>query len=126
MTPELLNELLSTRVLGIDKALIQISQSRDAKGAALTIRAHLIDLLSLLDRNPGLDAAADDLYKSVTAFVEAGKYGAGAEDRQERLLAEAYARYKDRLEAAGIEFIPENGGGPGVRLRRRQDADHQN
>ena len=25
------------------------------------------------------------------------------------------------LETAGIEFIPENGGGPGVRLARRQD-----
>jgi hypothetical protein len=24
------------------------------------------------------------------------------------------------LEAAGVEFIDENGGGPGVRLRRRQ------
>ena len=120
MTPELLNELLSKRVLGIDKALIQISQSRDAKEAAATIRAHLIDLLSLLDRNPGLDAAADDLYKSVAASVEAGSYGRSAEDRQERLLAEAYARYRDRLTAAGVEFIPENGGGPGVRLRRAE------
>ena len=26
------------------------------------------------------------------------------------------------LENAGIEFIDENGGGPGVRLRRRQRA----
>ena len=26
------------------------------------------------------------------------------------------------LEAAGVEFIDENGGGPGVRLRRRQRA----
>lgn len=118
MTPELMNELLSKRVLGIDKALIQIVQSRDATDAALTIRAHLIDLLSLLDRNPGLDAAADDLYKSITAFVEAGAYGRSADDRQERLLAEAYARYRTRLEAAGVEFIPENGGGPGVRLRK--------
>ena len=92
MTPELLNELLSNRVLGIDKALFQISQSRNAKDAALTIRVHLIELLSLLDRNPGLDAAANDLDKSVMAFVEAGGYGARAEDRQERLLAEAYAR----------------------------------
>ncbi|WP_352837301.1 helix-turn-helix transcriptional regulator [Mesorhizobium sp. M0664] len=25
------------------------------------------------------------------------------------------------LEAAGVEFIPENGGGPGVRLARRSD-----
>lgn len=126
MTPQLLNELLSSRVLGIDKALIQIRQSRGAKDAAVTIRAHLIDLLSLLDRNPGLDAAADDLYKSVAAFVEAGGHGASADGRQERLLAEAYARYRTRLDGAGVEFIPENGGGPGVRLRKRQDADHQN
>jgi hypothetical protein len=27
---------------------------------------------------------------------------------------------KRALEAAGIEFIDENGGGPGVRLRKRQ------
>lgn len=27
---------------------------------------------------------------------------------------------RQALEAAGIEFIEENGGGPGVRLRRRQ------
>lgn len=26
------------------------------------------------------------------------------------------------LEAAGVEFIEENGGGPGVRLRKRRDA----
>ena len=104
MTPERLNELLSEQVVGIDKALIQISQSRNAKDAAVTIRAHLIDLLSLLDRNPGLDAAADDLDKSVMAFVEAGAYGRSAEDRQERRLADAYAHYRDRLEAAGAIF----------------------
>jgi len=27
---------------------------------------------------------------------------------------------RQALEAAGVEFIDENGGGPGVRLRRRQ------
>jgi transcriptional regulator with XRE-family HTH domain len=26
------------------------------------------------------------------------------------------------LEAAGVEFIPENGGGPGVRLRKREGS----
>jgi transcriptional regulator with XRE-family HTH domain len=29
-------------------------------------------------------------------------------------------RLRESLEAAGIEFIDENGGGPGVRLRKRQ------
>lgn len=117
MTPELRDEIVSKRVVGIDRALVQITQSRNVKDAAVTIRAHLIDLLSLLDRNPGLDAAADDLYKCVQAFVEAGAYGSSAEVRQERLLAEAYGRYKNRLKAAGVEFIPENGDGPGIRLR---------
>ena len=29
-------------------------------------------------------------------------------------------RLRQALEAAGVEFIDENGGGPGVRLRQRQ------
>jgi len=29
-------------------------------------------------------------------------------------------RLQQALEAAGVEFIEENGGGPGVRLQRRQ------
>ncbi|GJD98020.1 hypothetical protein [Methylobacterium iners] len=104
MTPELRQELVSKRVEGIDAALLQIGLGRDAKDAALSICAHLIDLLSLLDRNPGLDAAADDLQKSVHAIVEAGE-GRGVEDRQARLLADAYARFRARLEAACVTVI---------------------
>ena len=32
----------------------------------------------------------------------------------------AVTKSKRALEAAGVEFIDENGGGPGVRLRKRQ------
>jgi hypothetical protein len=35
-----------------------------------------------------------------------------------RVSAEARAKLQKALEAAGIEFIDENGGGPGVRLRK--------
>jgi transcriptional regulator with XRE-family HTH domain len=38
----------------------------------------------------------------------------GADAKQSTIEALQHA-----LEAAGIEFIPENGGGPGVRLRKR-------
>jgi transcriptional regulator with XRE-family HTH domain len=31
-------------------------------------------------------------------------------------------RLQQALEAAGVEFIDENGGGPGVRLRRRRHS----
>jgi transcriptional regulator with XRE-family HTH domain len=33
---------------------------------------------------------------------------------------ETRLRLRTALEVGGIEFIPENGGGPGVRLRKRQ------
>jgi hypothetical protein len=33
---------------------------------------------------------------------------------------ESGIKIRSALEAAGIEFIDENGGGPGVRLRKRQ------
>ena len=39
----------------------------------------------------------------------------GADARQSTI-----DRLQQALEAGGVEFIDENGGGPGVRLRRRQ------
>lgn len=103
MTPELLSELVSKRIAGIDMAVIQIGLGRDVKDAEVTIRAHLIDLLGLLERNAGLDAAADDLYKCVRAVVVARDSGS-IEDRQLRLLGKAHARLRDRLTAAGVIF----------------------
>ena len=40
--------------------------------------------------------------------------------RGERVKASTVDGMRTALEAAGVEFIPENGGGPGVRLRNRQ------
>ena len=103
MTPELLSELVSKRVVGIDIAVIQLGLGRDAKDAAVTIRTHLIDLLGLLDRNAGLDAAADDLDRCVRTVVAARDRGT-IEDRHVRLLGEAHARFRVRFEAAGGIF----------------------
>jgi transcriptional regulator with XRE-family HTH domain len=41
-------------------------------------------------------------------------------ERGEQLKDTTVAALRDTFEAAGIEFIPENGGGPGVRLSRNQ------
>jgi transcriptional regulator with XRE-family HTH domain len=42
-------------------------------------------------------------------------------ERQRRQVSpEAIEAIRDALKRAGIEFIDENGGGPGVRLRKRQ------
>lgn len=37
-----------------------------------------------------------------------------------RVSKEAQKKLRRALELAGVEFIDENGGGPGVRLRKRQ------
>ena len=39
-------------------------------------------------------------------------------ERGERLYARTVEAIRAALEAAGVEFIAENGGGPGVRLRK--------
>ena len=41
-------------------------------------------------------------------------------ERGEQLKGTTVAALRNTFEAAGIEFIPENGGGPGVRLSRNQ------
>jgi hypothetical protein len=46
-----------------------------------------------------------------------GRFEAGVELKPRTVQAIQLA-----LEAAGVEFIDENGGGPGVRLRKRSDA----
>jgi len=42
-------------------------------------------------------------------------------ERGEELKAATVAAIRQALEAAGVEFIPENGGGAGVRLMKRLD-----
>lgn len=54
-------------------------------------------------------ASASNVAKTTIANFEAGRRAPYA-----RTLADLRAA----LETAGVEFIPENGGGPGVRLRK--------
>ena len=42
-------------------------------------------------------------------------------ERGERLKSSTVSAFRSAFEAAGIEFIPENGGGPGVRAPKRKD-----
>ena len=112
MTPEPLRELLTKRIAGIDIALIHIGLGCDSTDAAETLRAQLIEVLGLLDRNSGLDAAADDLFRCVRAVVAARARGT-IEDWHVRLLGKAHARFRARLEGAGALFIEQSGKGLG-------------
>lgn len=54
-------------------------------------------------------AEAAGVHRNTISNFETGRYGG----EPEKLAAIQRA-----LEAAGVEFIPENGSGPGVRLRK--------
>lgn len=59
-------------------------------------------------------ATSSKVAKATIANFEAGK-----REPYERTLADI----QTALEAAGVQFIPENGGGAGVRLAKRQAGD---
>ena len=50
--------------------------------------------------------------------VRFGPLGAGMTETETSLTAVNDLAIRRALEVAGVEFIDENGGGPGVRLRR--------
>jgi transcriptional regulator with XRE-family HTH domain len=54
-------------------------------------------------------AEATGLHRNTITNIEVGRYAGDPE---------TLSTIEDRLRHAGVEFIDENGGGPGVRLRQ--------
>jgi hypothetical protein len=74
--------------LEYERALTRIKQGEGPETEAHNIRAYLVNTLELTDRDPGIEAAADDLYATATAFVAGRREPEdGAERRDERLPA---------------------------------------
>lgn len=74
---------------------------------------------------PGQSRAARGLLgmtqKDLAAAASLGESTVIDFERERRVVsAQSVAAIRAALEAVGVEFIPENGGGAGVRLRHRQ------
>jgi transposase len=63
--------------------------------------------------------SAADLAREAALGLATIRRAEGAEGRTSLTMANDLA-VRRALEGAGVEFIDENGGGPGVRLRKRQ------
>jgi transcriptional regulator with XRE-family HTH domain len=59
-------------------------------------------------------AEAAQIHRNTVTNIETGRYAGDAE---------TLAAIVGALRRAGVEFIDENGGGPGVRLRRRRQKE---
>lgn len=96
--------MLADRLNGIEAALARARLGQ--ADAVQALRGDLLDILTLVPRDPGLDAAADDLHQAALARAEAGRSEAGKITRADRLLGEAWRRFLGRLEAVGFELVP--------------------
>ena len=63
--------------------------------------------------------SAEDLAREAALGLATVRRAEGAESETSMTVANDLA-VRRALEAAGVEFIDQNGGGPGVRLRKRQ------
>jgi len=60
----------------------------------------LLACMRLVERDPGLEAAASDLFAAATALVRESPHGLRALPRIRRLFKDARTRFKNRLETA--------------------------
>lgn len=61
---------------------------------------HLVDAMNLFHRNPGIEAAADDLYAAAAALVSDSTAHSQPIVRKLRLFRETHRRFNQRLAAA--------------------------
>ncbi len=83
-----LAEALDETVGFIERALTKIEAREGAEAELHNLRAYLLNVLDLVDRDPGIDVAADDLHEAARALVAA--------DRDERPLTQRWLRSSEQ------------------------------
>jgi hypothetical protein len=87
---------LKEMLASIAHVLLRIRAQEDAGAELETLRAHLLDVLALVERDPGIEAASDDLY----AVAKEIAFGADRGPRMSRSSNEAFLRLQERLGSA--------------------------
>jgi hypothetical protein len=79
----------------IERALERVRADENAEAELHNVRAYFINVLELVERDPGIEAASDDLYA-------VAKELAGGADRGTRMsrLMKAFLRFRERLATA--------------------------
>ena len=102
---KILTEAVDEKLAVIALVLRKIEQG--GQGADLRdLGSHLVHALRLFERNPGIEAAADDLYAAAAALVVENTKLSQPTARARRLLKETHLCYCSRLEAAANRVGP--------------------
>ena len=103
MGQTLVTDTVDHMVALIDPAVDAIEQGggeQDLRGLQALLQNLLIDLMRVVERNPGIEAAAADLYRAASATVRDNDVHAIPRARKMRLLREARMRFHERIGAA--------------------------
>jgi hypothetical protein len=82
----------------------------------------IADRLPVLDVDRNRCAALDLCVWTLASEAGVSRDTVARLERGEVLRERTITAIREALEAAGVEFIPDNGGGPGVRLRKAAPA----
>src|SRR4051812_20010048 len=117
MADSTITQTINERIEAVKKVVNLIAQS--GRGDDLNdLRVLLINTMSLLKRDPGIEAAVDDLYAAAAVLVKDASSGTPASARSLRLLLSASDRFCIRLTAAVDRIDPE----PEMRLKGLEAA----
>jgi len=105
MTFKVLADAVDEKLAAIALVLAKMEQG----GGTVDLRElarHLIDATRLFQRNPGIEAAVDDLYAATAALVADSTPGSQPMARKLRLFNEAHRRFTSRLAGAAERVGP--------------------
>ncbi len=105
MTFKILTDAVDEKLAVVATVLRTIEQGRQTADLR-DLATHLMRALRLFERNPGIEAAADDLYAAAAALVRENATQSQLAARGRRLLKEAHTRFCSRLEAAADRVGP--------------------
>src|SRR5918997_148850 len=92
------SEAIQTTMDLIAQAIARIEQNHGEPDELHNMRAHLVELLRLMERSSGIDAAADDLDAAAAGLVRTtAADGSATLARRQRVLREALQRFQQRL-----------------------------
>jgi hypothetical protein len=96
MTHKTFADALEETANVIERAVDCISRDESAEAELRNLRIYVSNVLELVERNVGIEVAADDLCETSRVFV-AGLVSKGDLSRRGQLMREAYLRFRNRL-----------------------------
>jgi hypothetical protein len=111
MTPKTLAETIDDRLGAIELAVSAIT-NETSEAELQKLRVLIVDAMSCLGRDPGVEAAADDLYAAANALVADSSIGSQPLARKLRLLKDAGMRFRIRLLGAAERRAPKDSAKP--------------